>query len=80
MCSSSVEKLLLGYVFMSGFHGFPDEAEQEDDDENVAADPESNAALPLPVDESSDNEDSPFGNNLFSQTVNISDTSCVGNL
>jgi hypothetical protein len=76
--------LRLGFVFVSGFHGFPDEAEEESeedvDNENAAADPESNIALPLPLDKPPDNEDIPFGNNLFSQTVSIADTSCVGNL
>jgi hypothetical protein len=48
--------------------------------DNAAADPESNIVLPLPLDESPDNEDIPFENNLFSQRLSIADTSCVGTL
>jgi hypothetical protein len=67
---------------VSGFHGFPDEAEEESEEDvdngNAVADPESNISLPLPVDEPPE-EDISFGNNVFSQTVSIADTSCVGN-
>jgi hypothetical protein len=49
------------------------------DNENGAADPDSNIAVLLPVDESSENEDIPSENNVFSQTDGIADTSHVGN-
>jgi hypothetical protein len=66
---------------ISGFHGFPDEdeeAEEDVDNENAAADHESNIAVPLPMDESPVNEDIPFEDNVFSQTDSIADTSHVG--
>jgi hypothetical protein len=49
------------------------------DSENAAADHESNIAVPLPMDESPENGDIPFEDNVFSQTDSIADTSHVGN-
>jgi hypothetical protein len=66
---------------VSGFRGFADEDEEAEEDvgcENAAADPESNIAVPLPMDEP-ENEDIPFEDNVFSQTDSIVDTSHVGN-
>jgi hypothetical protein len=73
---------------MSGFHGFPDEEEEEEEEsaeedvdiEIAAADPETNMALPVLVDESPENEDVPSENSMFRQTDDIADTSCVSNL
>ncbi|PNF16277.1 hypothetical protein B7P43_G10843 [Cryptotermes secundus] len=61
-----------------GFHGFPDEdeeAEEDVDSGNAAADPERNIVVPLPMAESPENEDVPFEDNVFSQTDSIADTS-----
>lgn len=81
----SAKKLWFSFVFISGFRGFPEEeeAEEDTDTENDAADPD-NTAIPLLMDESHENEthptsskDIPFENDVFSQTDSSADISHV---